>query len=117
MRLLCTHFDYEFRLHGREGGLNGTRWIFEPLAGYGGGRDVRDAVQDAAAFHRDLLDRVFAGVLKGARQPVLSGGEEGGRDGFAVTSGWQYAGSGSTRNTWSLATSTRGGAWKTTQGG
>ncbi len=97
MRLLCTHFDYDFRLHGREGGLNGTRWIFEPVPDDGdGGAEVRHAMQDAADFHRDLLDSVFAGVLKGARQPALSGGEEGDRDGFAVTSGWQYAG----RLTW-----------------
>ena len=97
MRLVCTHFDYGFRLHGREGGLNGTRWIFEPVLDDGdGGAEVRHAMQDAAAFHRDLLDRVFANVLKGARQPALSGGEDGDRDGSAVTSGWQYAG----RLTW-----------------
>ena len=97
MRLLCTHFDYDFRLHGREGGLNGTRWLFEPVPDDGdGGREVRHTVQDAAAFHRDLLDRVFAGVLKGARQPALSGGEDEGCGEFAVTSGWQYAG----RLTW-----------------
>ncbi len=35
-------------------------------------------------------------MLKGARQPALSGGEDGGCGGFAVTSGWQYAG----RLTW-----------------
>ena len=46
----------------------------------------------AAALHRELLDRVFAHVLKGGRQPVLSGGEDERRDGFAVTSGHQYAG-------------------------
>ena len=97
MRLLCTHFNYEFRLNGREGGLNGMRWIFEPLPDRGeGGAAVRDAVQEAAAFHRDLLDRVFADVLKGGRQPVLSGGEDDNRAGFAVTSGWQYSG----RLTW-----------------
>ena len=97
MRLLCTHFNYEFRLNGREGGLNGMRWIFEPLPDRGeGGAAVRDAVQEASAFHRDLLDRVFADVLKGGRRPVLSGGEDDNRAGFAVTSGWQYSG----RLTW-----------------
>ena len=93
MRLLCTQFDYEFRLHGREGGLNGTRWVFEPLADPGdGSEEIRDGMLAAAALHRELLDRVFAHVLKGVRQPVLSGGEDERRDGFAMTSGYQYAG-------------------------
>ena len=93
MRLVCTHFDYEFRLHGREGGLNQTRWIFEPLPDRGdGSAEIRDGMLAASELHRELLDRVFARVLKGGRQPVLSGGEDRGGDGFAVTSGYQYAG-------------------------
>ena len=97
MRLVCTHFDYEFRLHGREGGLNETRWIFEPLPDRGdGSAEIRDGLLAAADFHGELLDRVFARVLKGGRQPVLSGSEGRGGDGFAVTSGHQYAG----RLTW-----------------
>ena len=97
MRLVCTHFEYEFRLHGGEGGLSKTRWVFEPVPDRGdGSAEVRDGMLAAAELHRELLDRVFAGVLKGARQPVLSGGEDEDRDGFAVTSGWQYAG----RLTW-----------------
>ena len=97
MRLVCTHFDYEFRLHGREGGLNGTRWIFEPVPDRSdGSAEMRDGMLAASEFHRELLDRVFAGMLKGGRQPVLSGGEKEHRDGFAVTSGYQYAG----RLTW-----------------
>ena len=50
----------------------------------------------AADLHRELLDRVFAGVLRGGRQPALSGGEDEYRGGFAMTSGYQYAG----RLTW-----------------
>ena len=97
MRLVCTHFDYKFRLHGREGGLNETRWIFEPLPDRGdGSAEIRDGLLAAADFHGELLDRVFARVLKGGRQPVLSGSEDRGGDGFAVTSGHQYAG----RLTW-----------------
>ena len=97
MRLVCTHFDYEFRLHGPEGGLNQTRWLFEPVADRGdGGEEMRDGMLAASELHRELLDRVFAGVLKGSRQPALSGGEDEDRGGFAVTSGYQYAG----RLTW-----------------
>ena len=97
MRLVCTHFDYEFRLHGREGGLNQTRWLFEPVADRGdGSAEMRDGMLAASELHRELLDRVFAHVLKGGRQPVLSGSEDENRGGFAVTSGYQYAG----RLTW-----------------
>ena len=93
MRLVCTHFDYEFRIHGGEGGLNETRWVFEPLPDRAdGSAEMRDGMLAAAELHRELLDRVFAGVLKGAGQPVLSGGEDGDCEGFAVTSGYQYAG-------------------------
>ena len=93
MRLVCTHFDYEFRIHGREGGLNETRWVFEALPDQAdGSAEMRDGMLAAADLHRELLDRVFARVLKGGRQPVLSGGEDEDRDGFAVTSGYQYAG-------------------------
>ena len=91
------HFEYEFRLHGGEGGLNGTRWLFEPVPDRGdGSAEMRDAMLSASELHRELLDRVFAGVLKGARQPVLSGGEDEDCGGFAVNSGYQYAG----RLTW-----------------
>ena len=97
LRLVCTLFDYEFRLHGREGGLNQTRWLFEPVADRGdGSEEMRDGMLAAADLHRELLDRVFACVLKGGGQPVLSGGEDEHRGGFAVTSGYQYAG----RLTW-----------------
>ncbi|MYE01567.1 MAG: hypothetical protein F4Y03_09850 [Alphaproteobacteria bacterium] len=97
MRLVCTHFDYEFRLQGRKGGLNETRWIFDPVPDPGdGSAEIRDGMLAASEFHRELLDRVFAGVLKGGGQPVLSGGEQEHCDGFAVTSGYQYAG----RLTW-----------------
>ena len=99
MRLVCTHFDYEFRIHGGEGGLNETRWVFEPLPDQGdGSAEIRDGMLAAADLHRELLDRVFAGVLKGGRQPVLSGDEDRHHDGegFAVTSGYQYVG----RLTW-----------------
>ncbi len=97
LRLVCTHFDYEFRIHGREGGLNGTRWLFEPVPDRGdGSAEMRERMLAAADLHRELLDRVFAHVLKGGRQPALSGGEDENRNGFAVTSGYQYAG----RLTW-----------------
>ena len=97
LRLVCTLFDYEFRLHGREGGLNETRWLFEPVADRGdGSEEMRDGMLAASELHRELLDRVFAHMLKGGRQPVLSGGEGKACDGFAVTSGYQYAG----RLTW-----------------
>lgn len=97
LRLVCTLFDYEFRLHGREGGLNETRWLFEPVPDRGdGSEEMRERMLAAADLHRELLDRIFAGVLKGGRQPVLSGGEAEDRGGFAVTSGYQYAG----RLTW-----------------
>ncbi len=97
MKLLCTNFDYEFRLLGREGGLHGTRWVFEPLAdGVDGSAEMRGGMQEAADFHRALLDRVFADVLKGARRPVLSSREDGSSTGSVVTSGWQYSG----RLTW-----------------
>ena len=97
MRLVCTLFDYEFRLHGREGGLNETRWLFEPVADRGdGSEEMRDGMLAASELHRELLDRVFAHVLKGGRQPVLSGGEGKACGGFAVTSGYRYAG----RLTW-----------------
>ncbi len=87
------HFEYEFRLHGGEGGLNETRWLFEPVPDRGdGSAEMRDGMLAASELHRELLDRVFAGVLKGGGQPVLSGGEDEDRDGFAVTSGYQYAG-------------------------
>ena len=93
--MVCTHFDYEFRIHGTEGGLRKTVWIFEPLPDRGdGSREMRDGVLAAADLHRELLDRVFARVLKGGRQPVLSGGEDRScdRDEFTVTSGYQYVG-------------------------
>ena len=93
MRLVCTLFDYEFRIDGREGGLNGTRWVFEPRPDRDdGSAEMRDGMRAAAEFHRELLDRVFAHLLKGGGQPVLSGGEDENRDGFAVTTGYQYAG-------------------------
>ena len=70
MRLVCTHFNYEFRIHGGEGGLNGTRWIFEPVADRGdGGEEMRERMLAAADLHRELLDRVFAGVLREAGSP------------------------------------------------
>ncbi len=93
MRLVCTLFDYEFRIDGREGGLNETRWVFEPCPDRDdGSAEMRDGMRAAAEFHRELLDRVFAHLLKGGGQPVLSGGENDYRDGFAVTTGYQYAG-------------------------
>ena len=93
MRLVCTLFDYEFRIDGREGGLNETRWVFEPCPDRDdGSAEMREGMLGAAEFHRELLDRVFAHLLKGGGQPVLSGGEDDYRDGFAVTTGYQYAG-------------------------
>ena len=93
MRLVCTLFDYEFRIDGREGGLNQTRWVFEPRPDRDdGSAEMRDGILAAGEFHRELLDRVFAHLLKGGGQPVLSGGEDEDRDGFAVTSGYRYAG-------------------------
>ena len=80
-----------------EGGLNQTRWLFEPVADRGdGSEEMRERMLAASELHRELLDRVFACLLKGGRQPVLSGGEAEDRGGFAVTSGYQYAG----RLTW-----------------
>ena len=93
MRLVCTLFDYKFRIDGREGGLKRTRWVFEPCPDRDdGSAEMREAMLGAAEFHRELLDRVFAHLLKGGGQPVLSGGEDDDRDGFAVTTGYQYAG-------------------------
>ena len=57
-----------------------------------GSAEMREGMLAAGEFHRELLDRVFSHLMKGGGQPVLSGGEDEDRDGFAVTSGYQYAG-------------------------
>ena len=93
LRLVCTLFDYGFRIDGREGGLNESRWVFESCPDRNdGSAEMREGMLAAGEFHRELLDRVFSHLLKGGRQAVLSGGEDEDRDGFAVTSGYQYAG-------------------------
>ena len=93
------YFDYQFRVHGTEGGLQSTMWIFEPRPEPGdGGEAVREGVLAAADLHRELLDRVFADLLKGGRKPVLSGRQHkgSGDDELTVDSGHQYVG----RLTW-----------------
>ena len=99
MRMVLTNFDYEFRLHAMEGGLESTTWIFEPRPEPGDGVEaVREGVLATADLHRELLDRVFAEVLKGRRKPVMSGGRDKGSrdDELTVNSGYQYVG----RLTW-----------------
>ena len=99
MRTVLTHFDYDFHLHGKEGGLERTTWIFEPRPDEGeGGAELREAVMAAADLHRELLDSVFADVLKGRRRPVLRDRPGGGYGSSepSLVSGYQYVG----RLTW-----------------
>ena len=99
VRMVLTHFDYEFGIHGSEGGLGPTTWIFEPRSGDGdGGAEMREAVLAAVDLHRELLDRVFAGVIEGQRKQVLSERKGSGYDAdeLTVVSGYQYVG----RMTW-----------------
>ena len=99
MRTVLTHFDYEFDIHGPGGGLESTTWIYEPRPDEGeGGAEMRDAVLAAGDLHRELLDRVFADVLKGRRRPVLRDRPGGGHGSRApsLVSGYQYVG----RLTW-----------------
>ena len=94
-----THFDYAFDIHGPGGGLGSTAWIFEPRPDEGDGdAEMREAVVAAADLHRELLDRVFADVLKGRRRPVLSDRPGGGYGSSepSLVSGYQYVG----RLTW-----------------
>ena len=99
VRMVLAHFDYDFRCHGKEDGLQLTTWIFEPRPDRGeGGAEMRDAVMAAADLHRELLDRVFADVLKGRSRPVLSDRPDGRYCSHepSVASGYQYVG----RLTW-----------------
>lgn len=97
--MVLTHFDYEFAIHGPEGGLGPTTWIFEPSPDDGDGHaEMREAAAAAVALHRELLDRVFVEALRGKRSEVLGErrGEERGGDEPAVVLGYQYVG----RMTW-----------------
>ena len=99
VRMVLTHFDYAFGIHGPGGGLESTMWIFEPRPDAGDGdAAMRDAVVAAVDLHRQLLDGVFAEALKGKRKQVMCEhrgcgccGEE-----LTVASGYQYVG----RITW-----------------
>ena len=99
VRMVLVHFDYAFGIHGPGGGLGSTTWIFEPRPDEGDGdAEMRGAVLAAVDLHRELLDGVFAGLLKGKRKQVL-GERRGGGCGcgdLAVASGYQYFG----RMTW-----------------
>lgn len=99
MRMVLVHFDYAFGIHGPGGGLGSTTWIFEPRPEEGDGdAEMRGTVLAAVDLHRELLDGVFAGLLKGKRKQVL-GERRGGGCGcgdLTVASGYQYVG----RVTW-----------------
>lgn len=97
--MALAHFDYEFDIHGPGGGLGSTTWIFEPRPDEGDGdAEMRGAVLAAVDLHRELLDGVFAGLLKGKRKQVLGERREGGCGcgDLTVASGYQYVG----RMTW-----------------
>lgn len=97
--MVLTHFDYAFGIHGPGGGLASTTWIFEPRQDEGDGdAEMRDAVVAAVDLHRELLDWVFAGALKGKRKQVMNErrGCGCGAGEPAVASGYQYVG----RITW-----------------
>ena len=99
MRMVLTHFDYEFGIHGPEGGLGPTTWIFEPLPDDGDGdAEMREAAAAAVDLHRELLDRVFVEALPGKRDRVLGERRGDGRGGDepVVVLGYQYVG----RMTW-----------------
>ena len=55
---------------------------------------MRDAVVAAVDLHREVLDRVFAGVMTGKRKQVLNErrGCGCGADQLTVASGYQYVG-------------------------
>ena len=99
MRTVLAHFDYKLGIHGPGGGLGSTAWIFEPRPDEGDGdAEMRGAVLAAVDLHRQLLDGVFAGLLKGERKQVLGERRGGGcgSDDLTVASGFQYVG----RLTW-----------------
>ena len=93
--MVLVHFDYAFDIHGPGGGLGSTTWIFEPRPEEGDGdAEMRGAVLAAVDLHRELLDGVFAGLLRGKRKQVLGERRGGGcgDDGLTVASGYQYFG-------------------------
>ena len=95
VRMVLVHFDYGFGIHGPGGGLGSTAWIFEPRPDEGDGdAEMRDAVVAAVDLHREVLDRVFAGVMTGKRKQVLNErrGCGCGADQLTVASGYQYVG-------------------------
>lgn len=99
VRMVLTHFYYAFGIHGPGGGLGSTTWIFEPRPDEGDGDEaMRDAVAAAVDLHREVLDGVFAGALKGKRKQVMCERRGCGccGDEPAVASGYQYVG----RITW-----------------
>lgn len=97
--MVLTHFDYAFGIHGPGGGLASTTWIFEPRPDEGDGdAAMRDAVVAAVDLHRQVLDGVLAGALKGKRKQVMNERRGCGCDAgeLIVASGYQYVG----RITW-----------------
>ena len=99
VRMVLTHFDYAFGIHGPGGGLASTTWIFEPRQDEGDGDvEMRDAVVAAVDLHREVLDGVFAEALKGKRKQVMCERRGCGccGDELTVASGYQYVG----RITW-----------------
>ena len=99
VRMVLTHFDYDYSLQDKEGGLECTTWIFEPPPDDGyGDAEMREAAAAAVELHREPLDRVFAEVLTGRRRRVLDDCPDGGygSDEPSLVSGYQYVG----RLTW-----------------
>lgn len=99
VQMVLTHFEYAFGIHGPDGGLGSTTWIFEPRPDErDGDAEMRDAVVAAVDLHQEVLDGVFAGALKGKRKQVMCERRGCGccGDEPAVASGYQYVG----RITW-----------------
>lgn len=95
VRMVLVHFGYAFGIHGPGGGLGSTTWIFQPRPDEGDDDTaMRDAVVAAVDLHRDVLDRVCAGVLKGKRKQVMDEqrGCGCGDDDLTLDSGYQYVG-------------------------
>lgn len=99
VRMVLTHFDYAFGIHGPGGGLASTTWVFEPRPDEGDGdAEMREAVVAAVDLHREVLDGVFAAALKGKRKQAMCERRACGCGvgALILTSGYQYVG----RITW-----------------
>ena len=71
MNLVLNRFGYYFSMEGKRGGLSSTDWHFLPAPGTDR-EEAKAGMEAAPGVHVDMLDRLFASVLRGRRTESLS---------------------------------------------